>query len=171
MDKTYWNGKGKYQKLYAILVAKIPVSGSVANPEQNPALEKLRIASNCYYDLYNNGLCNRAKEFRKVFGFGGTKIVKAGLPYSAELETKVDSIVLDAAKEQKIITAEIIDINDAQHPSRQKAIKILEAIAEKLGNSWIFDNASQNRKDEPDGTWYEYEDMVTNIIEGEKNEQ
>ena len=62
------------------------------------------------------------------------------------------------------------DINDAQHPSRQKAIKVLEAIAEKLGNSWIFDNASQNRKDEPDGTWYDYEDMVTNIIEGEKNE-
>jgi hypothetical protein len=60
------------------------------------------------------------------------------------------------------------DINDAQHPSRQKAIKILEAIAKKLGNEDIFDNASQNRKDDPDGTWYEYEDLVTNIIEGGK---
>ena len=33
----------------------------------------------------------------------------------------------------------MVDINDAQHPSRQKAIKILEAIAEKLGKPNIFD--------------------------------
>jgi hypothetical protein len=57
-----------------------------------------------------------------------------------------------------------MDINDAQHPARQKAIQILETIAEKLGNENIFDSASQNGKDEPDGTWYDYEDMVTDII-------
>ena len=49
------------------------------------------------------------------------------------------------------------DINDAQHPARQKAIRILEAIAEKLGNEDIFDGEE----------WYGFEDMVTNII-GEK---
>ena len=55
-----------------------------------------------------------------------------------------------ATRERKIKP----DINDAQHPSRQKAIKILEAIAEKLGKPEIFDGEG----------WYDYEDMVTAII-------
>jgi hypothetical protein len=66
-----------------------------------------------------------------------------------------------------------MNINDAQHPARQKAIKILEAIAEKLSDPNVFDydNRIRTNNDNPDGTWYEYEDMVTNIIEGEENEQ
>ena len=47
-----------------------------------------------------------------------------------------------------------IDINDAQHPSRQKAIKILETIADKLGDEKMFDGE----------LWYELEDIITNII-------
>jgi len=48
----------------------------------------------------------------------------------------------------------IIDLNDAQHPSRAKAIRILEDIADLLGEEDIFDDQ-----------WYEFEDMVTEIIE------
>jgi hypothetical protein len=58
-----------------------------------------------------------------------------------------------------------IDPSDAQHPSRQKAIKILERISEMLGNEDIFDNAKGKKNIKPDGTWYEYEDTVTDIIE------
>ena len=48
-----------------------------------------------------------------------------------------------------------ISINDAQHPSRQKAIEILERISEKMGNEGMFDGE----------IWYELEDLITDIIE------
>jgi hypothetical protein len=50
-----------------------------------------------------------------------------------------------------------MDINDAQHPARQKAIIVLERLAEKLGREDMFDNG-----------WFDYEDLVTNIIAGDK---
>ena len=53
--------------------------------------------------------------------------------------------------------------------TRRKAIKILEAMAEKLGNESIFDNRNMDDKAEPDGTWYEYEDLVTNLLGGDGN--
>ena len=50
-----------------------------------------------------------------------------------------------------------MDINDAQHPARQKVIMILEAISEKLGDESTFDKG-----------WFDYEDLVTNIIAGDE---
>lgn len=103
MDKkTYWDSDGKYQERYNKLRDLIPATGEVVNHKQNPALEKLRKASNCYYDLFNNGLCNRASEFRRVFGFAGTWIAKDGFPYYAPLEDKMDEIILNASREQGI---------------------------------------------------------------------
>jgi hypothetical protein len=49
-----------------------------------------------------------------------------------------------------------ISINNVEHPSRQKAIHILENIAEKMGDETMFDGSK----------WYELEDMITYIIEG-----
>jgi len=46
------------------------------------------------------------------------------------------------------------DINDAQHPLRQKAIEILESIAEKMGNEKMFDGE----------LWYELEDKIVEIL-------
>ena len=57
-DISYWNNKGKYQTLSDKLSGLIPDSGSVKNTSKNRKLEKYRKACNCYYDLYNNGLCN-----------------------------------------------------------------------------------------------------------------
>ncbi len=99
-DNTYWNNKGKYQSLNDKLSKLIPHMGSVNNPEQNPALENLRIAGNCYYDLFNNGLCNRADEFRKIFKFNGTWIAKKGFPYHEPLERKMDEFIVLAGIEQ-----------------------------------------------------------------------
>lgn len=99
----YWNHAGKYQDLYEKLNDLIPSEGAVANPKKNRALEKMRKAANCYYDLYNNGLCNRAAEFRSVFGFGGTLIPKARFNYPVlqdRLDERMDEIILAAAKEQ-----------------------------------------------------------------------
>jgi len=112
-SQTYWNNKGKHKEFQAALAKMIPASGPVPNfpgePEKNKALEKFRIASNCYYDLYNNGLCNRAAEFRRAFGFSATKLTarnERGLGYalSQELvdltETRMDEIILAAYAEQ-----------------------------------------------------------------------
>ncbi len=51
-----------------------------------------------------------------------------------------------------------VDINNANHPARQKAIKILEEIADYMGNETMFDC------DEHKATWYDLEDLVTDII-------
>ena len=52
-----------------------------------------------------------------------------------------------------------LDVNNAQNPSRLLAIHILESIAEKLGNEDIFDCKNEDTK------WYDFEDMITNLIE------
>ncbi len=51
------------------------------------------------------------------------------------------------------------NINNAQHPSRQTAIHILESIARKLGKEALFDCLNGNTM------WYDFEDMVTTVIE------
>lgn len=98
---TYWNNEGAHQTLYNKVSMLIPDSGEVTGAS-NKKLERLRKAANCYHDLFNNGLCNRAREFRSVFGFGGTWIAKERYPYCAQLEEKMDEIILAAAEEQGI---------------------------------------------------------------------
>jgi hypothetical protein len=104
-EPTYWNTRGKYQREAEELHAMIPADGQVVNPRGNIALERFRKASNCYYDLYNNGLCNRAAEFRSVFGFGGTFIAKSRFTDAeaiAKLDAAMDTIIRAAAQEQGI---------------------------------------------------------------------
>lgn len=103
MSNTYWNNKGKYKTLADKLHELIPSMGEVANPKENPALEKYRKAVNCYYDLFNNGLCNRAKEFKQVFGFAGTWIAKRNFPPCTKLEHVMDLIILEAYAEQFLL--------------------------------------------------------------------
>jgi hypothetical protein len=103
-DTTYWNNKGKYEELCTKLDKLIPDEGEVADSKTNNCLEKYRRACNAYYDLFNNGLCNRADEFRTVFGFGGTWIAKTDFPYCEKLERKMDEIILLAGKEQGLVT-------------------------------------------------------------------
>ena len=93
----YWNGNGTYQALNDKLRTLIPHEGPV--PTGSPKLEKLRVAGNCYYDLFNNGLGNRAAEFRRVFGFGGKYITENGF-YEPKLEAMMDDIILAAGLEQ-----------------------------------------------------------------------
>lgn len=107
-DNTYWNNKGKFQAIADALQKMIPISGEVADAKNNPALEKFRRAMNCYYDLYNNGLCNRGREFPKVFGFAASQYKfrdgRYGYDYTQRMydltEEAFDQIVLAAAAEQ-----------------------------------------------------------------------
>ena len=111
ITNVYWYNRGKYQNLAERLEKMIPLKGSVKNPRKNKALEKFRKAANCYYDLYNNGLCNRANQFRQVFGIPSSKFVKERNVYRSKftdelyelVEQQMDQIILAAAKEQRLI--------------------------------------------------------------------
>lgn len=98
---SYWDSKGQYQAIYDELHKLVPVEGACEDAKgKNRKLEKLRVATNCYYDLFNNGLCNRAAEFRRVFGFGGSAIVRSRYQDTSVLEETMDEIILAAALEQ-----------------------------------------------------------------------
>ncbi len=110
--EQYWNNSGRYQEVANKLNELIPVEGSVENPRKNKALEKYRNASNCYYDLYNNGLCNRVSEFRKVFDIASSMYKQPWRGFGCyepamyiKVERAMDEIILAAAKEQNISTA------------------------------------------------------------------
>ncbi len=117
-ETTYWNNNGKHQAIVDQLGKLIPDSGEC--PKTAPKLEIFRQASNCYHDFYNNALCNRFAEFKKVFDFTPKGMVERwddeisqllfelkreiffGPENMAALEAKMDSIILEAATEQKI---------------------------------------------------------------------
>lgn len=103
MTNRYWNSTGTHQSAICLLQKEIPVEGPVS--KGRPALEKLRRAINVYYDLYNNGLYNRARQFRGVFGFSaGVHRYKDrfGEYLYARVEEKMDEYVQAAALEAGI---------------------------------------------------------------------
>ena len=105
---TYWNDSGKYQEFVKGLQDLVPLEGKVENPRKNPKLERFRRASNCYYDLYNNGLCNRASEFYRVFGIPSSNF-KVGFgeyvrSFYDVTEMAMNDIILEAATEQGLVS-------------------------------------------------------------------
>ncbi len=106
---SYWNSNGRHQNLSTLLEEMIPATGEVGGGRANLKLEKFRKASNCYYDLYNNGLCNRVSEFLTVFKIASTAFkirTQYGHEYSAALyeqvEVAMDNITMAAAVEQNV---------------------------------------------------------------------
>jgi len=107
---TYWEEKGTYQNIAEALQGLIPAIGEVPEGKTtNKHLERFRRAQNCYYDLYNNGLCNRAREFSAVFRIVGVaREIKERRNLSTMLsmhtETAIDNrmseIILNAYGEQ-----------------------------------------------------------------------
>ena len=100
----YWHNTGMHIKLAKRLQKMIPDSGEVSHPDLNPRLETFRVAQNCYYDLYNNGLCNRAAEFEELFCWLPEQDSKGYYKVDRipALEAKMDKIIMKAAKEQGI---------------------------------------------------------------------
>ena len=105
MTNTYWNSNGTYQNLAEQLRPLVPVMGEVKG-KQNKALDKFRKASNAYYDIFNNGGCNRAAQIRSIFKFGMTSM-RLGKRFDwnaihEKVEPIMDQIILAAAAEQGI---------------------------------------------------------------------
>lgn len=110
MDNTYWNNKGTYQAIAEKLQAMVPTEGAVLQPRKNKALERFRNATNCYYDLYNNGLCNRKAQFARVFEIPPSRYAQPWARYRSysealyeRTEAKMDIIVMAAAIEQGLV--------------------------------------------------------------------
>jgi hypothetical protein len=113
MENTYWNRKGNYENLVAELNKLVPDMGEIAG-SKNRKLEKFRKASNAYYDIFNNGGCNRGAQIRGIFGFGMTTMSEVVWgehgkyrkyhwdAIHAIVEPIMDKIILAAAKEQDI---------------------------------------------------------------------
>jgi len=109
LKNSYWNNQGTFESAAKELNKLIPIEGSVDKPRStNKKLEKFRKACNCYHDLYNNGLGNRAQEFRQVFGIASSPYKRYGRfgqfmsTLYARTEAKMNTIVREAAIEQGI---------------------------------------------------------------------
>ena len=105
MTNTYWNSNGTYQNLAKQLRSHVPFAGEITG-KGNKALEKFRKASNAYYDIFNNGGCNRAAQIRSIFKFGMTSM-RLGKRFDwnaihEKVEPIMDQIILAAAAEQGI---------------------------------------------------------------------
>lgn len=111
MENTYWNSKGTYQNLVEELNKLVPLSGEIKG-SKNRQLERFRKASNAYYDVFNNGGCNRGHAIGKFFE-GVMYYINHYRRYNfgninwnrihTITEPKMDEIILAAAKEQKLI--------------------------------------------------------------------
>lgn len=91
LNSSYWNSNGKHQKTYDALVKLIPPYGEC--PADSPKLERLRHASNAYYQLYNNG---RASGASRIFGVAASRALED------LIEAKLDSFIMEATEEQLI---------------------------------------------------------------------
>ena len=104
---TYWEGTGTYEVLNEKLEDLIPLSGSVHDPENNPKLERFRLMSNAYYDLFNNGGGNPCRKtayfFPKTISLARERIDEDNWNDIIRItEPIMDKAILLAAKEQAI---------------------------------------------------------------------
>jgi len=97
MKNTYWNNNGKHQYSINALISIVPAEGEC--PKHRPKLERFRRAWNAYYDLYNNGGCNRKYDIRNILKTSSTAFNNRFDEVSEEIEAKMDKIVLDAFSE------------------------------------------------------------------------
>ena len=109
MDKTYWTGQGRYQAQADALEKLLPIFGEVEDAKgANKHLDTFRRAVNCYYDVYNNGLCNRAREFSTLFKIAGVaKEINSrrangmlSMDTQERIEDKMSLFILAAFQEQ-----------------------------------------------------------------------
>lgn len=127
-EPKYWNGKGKLQAVYDKLKKLIPQEGGCPDPKgRNAHLERLRVAANCYYDLYNNGLCNRRIAAKQMFGLVPVQAKGQKRDWAlAQYDDLMDTFIQIAAEEQglfptdkeanrlvKLLVDEVLSLNPA----------------------------------------------------------
>lgn len=114
MENTYWNHNGTHETLANELQKLIPTTGEIKG-SKNKALDRFRRAVNAYYDIFNNGGCNRGHSIGKFFGRDVNHLLRQmykdrayfnridGWGRIAQVtEPVMDKIILAAASEQGI---------------------------------------------------------------------
>jgi hypothetical protein len=107
MENTYWNSKGTHQALADKLHEFIPVEGSC----ENRKVERFRKAANNYYDIFNNGGCNRGRAIGQMFPGVMAHISERhryrGRPdwemIHRMVEPKMNEIILETAKKVGLV--------------------------------------------------------------------
>ena len=70
MFKNPWGVNEGFKDLCDKLNELLPFEGKCEFPKtKNKHLEKFRRAQNAAYDLFNNGLCNKSRLFRDIYGW------------------------------------------------------------------------------------------------------
>lgn len=104
MTKIVWGVSEEMQTIVEVLNKRIPFSGKCEGSRSfNKNLEKFRVAQNCLYDLFNNGLMNRKANFRQIFGGVpiSTRPTQFEFDYANRwVEPKFRKIILAAVEEQ-----------------------------------------------------------------------
>ena len=104
-----WGVNVGFKHLQEKLDELVPLMGMCEFPRsKNKHLEKFRQASNAAYDLFNNGLGNRAQQLKKIFGWSVSPRITCNANkmtwshWEDKVEEVMTPIILAAAKEQGI---------------------------------------------------------------------
>ena len=131
-SESYWGNQGQYQDLYNKYHSEIPDEGSV----NDSLLEQLRIVSNVYYDVGNNGGGNlisgmgSAGEHGKINGFIPETIMLVNRTEQTE-----NSGGLEYDEEQRLIQASLQELDEIVDNLLQQ-IKNDRADKEEQSNYW-----------------------------------
>lgn len=128
---TYWNGNGKHQATYDECCKWLPKSGK----SNDVALEALRVASNAYYDYFNNGGGNRYLRLKPMLdtlkfkrGSAGSKALSRLKSFSVESEAcmpknlaDVYEVILDSVLEMYFYNVRLDESAAERPPARPPA--------------------------------------------------
>jgi len=120
---SFWNNNSPLKELADKVQKLVPAQGDIKG-SRNRKLERWRKAMNAYYDLHNNGLCNRAQSFSKIFKMAPSHYMtgwnwKVKYRYFTQddfrrigevIEPKMEQMCIDAAVEQGIITEKAAEL-------------------------------------------------------------
>lgn len=127
--KSFWMGDNPLQKKYNKLCKLIPDRNAVPYGDGiNKHLELLRQAANCYYDLYNNGLCNRKDEYKVLFKGVGYKLDT--VKRCQRIENRMSEYV-EKAFEEQFSCVSMTYIGSIEH------LKGESALVKRSGDSYI----------------------------------
>ena len=131
-SESYWGNQGQYQDLYNKYHSEIPDEGSV----NDSLLEQLRIVSNVYYEVGNNGGGNMISGM----GSAGEHIkINASIPETIRLVNRIDQAEdsggLEYDEEQRLIQASLNELDGVINNLLQQ-IKNDRADKDEQSNYW-----------------------------------
>ena len=143
-SESYWGNQGQYQDLYNKYHSEIPDEGSV----NDSLLEQLRIVSNVYYEVGNNGGGNMISGM----GSAGEHIkINASIPETIRLVNRIDQAEdsggLEYDEEQRLIQASLNELDGVINNLLQQ-IKNDRADKDEQSNYWGESKASETFYDQ-----------------------